>query len=96
MEGIVSHVKVTNGIQNRRGMIRIYILKSSFWLSCGQWDFAGKKKQTKKKAESPNWRFHSIHVRGNGGLNHDMEHCDRSEGTGVVFCRSSQLCSVIN
>jgi len=47
MEGIVSHVKVTHGIQNRRGMIQIYILKSSFWLSCGQWDFSGKKKNVK-------------------------------------------------
>lgn len=85
MEGIVSHVKVTNRIQNRRSMIQIYILKISFWLSCGQWVFAGKKRKKKKKAESPNWRYYSIHVRENGGLNPDMEPCDRSEWTGVVL-----------
>ena len=53
MEGIVSHVKVTNRIQNRRSMIQIYILKISFWLSCGQWVFAGKKRKKKKKSRKP-------------------------------------------
>lgn len=64
MEGIVSHVKVTNRIEAGKEHNHSSYIKSELWLLRGQWAFTGK-----KNTGSPDWSHHSIHVRENGDSN---------------------------